>query len=428
MAKKQQKKEDRKGVILILLLLLGVGGYLLLQPAVTKGFEIQVEYRTDTGETGFLTVANQKTLATVGGIPGIAEIKLHPIVTNIGELDLQNVHVIGSSPQAFTDTIVPLNVDMIVGATQDFADPDPNGGWMDANALIGGDIVFQVTVEYSFFDAQGNVVTQDKTATLTLNIVGDVCTDGTPYGECSTTQPQKCIGGELIDSATDCGCPETYEQVDGTESCTQSQCTDGTIVGQCTSQNPEYCDYSKIIVSNCGDCGCPLDYYGNPTTCDAITGTCVYDDYVGDISIIIEDGSGSGPGTPPSGNVLFRTSSTNYEYGTAIAYTSTCGNALTNYGYYANANLVAGTCLNQGLSHSWCGPGGCTLLTDNIPGGFLGSPGAKLLLATGYTGRVLVCDDDGGQYGVRMYISSDADRVKVESAPETIDFTREVAC
>jgi len=37
------------------------------------------------------------------------------------------------------------------------------------------------------------------------------CTDGTPYGQCSTNKPKYCENGSLIDKAYLCGCPLGYE-------------------------------------------------------------------------------------------------------------------------------------------------------------------------------------------------------------------------
>jgi subtilisin family serine protease len=44
----------------------------------------------------------------------------------------------------------------------------------------------------------------------------DMCSDGTPYGECSKTKPKFCQDGTLIDNCQVCGCPANYEcQVSG---------------------------------------------------------------------------------------------------------------------------------------------------------------------------------------------------------------------
>lgn len=36
------------------------------------------------------------------------------------------------------------------------------------------------------------------------------CEDGTPFNECSDTQPLFCYNGELLEKAFSCGCPEGY--------------------------------------------------------------------------------------------------------------------------------------------------------------------------------------------------------------------------
>ena len=34
-----------------------------------------------------------------------------------------------------------------------------------------------------------------------------ICSDGTPYDECSKTKPKYCYNGDLVDKAASCGCP-----------------------------------------------------------------------------------------------------------------------------------------------------------------------------------------------------------------------------
>ncbi len=52
--------------------------------------------------------------------------------------------------------------------------------------------------------------------------VTQTCSDGTPYGECSTTPPQKCEDGELVDKCEDCPCPNVDCKTDG--SCCPTNC------------------------------------------------------------------------------------------------------------------------------------------------------------------------------------------------------------
>jgi len=41
--------------------------------------------------------------------------------------------------------------------------------------------------------------------------VAQKCTDGTPYGQCSTNKPKYCDNGNLVDNASLCGCPIGYK-------------------------------------------------------------------------------------------------------------------------------------------------------------------------------------------------------------------------
>lgn len=40
------------------------------------------------------------------------------------------------------------------------------------------------------------------------------CADGTPYGECASTKPEYCSGGNLVNNASACGCLSNYNVVD----------------------------------------------------------------------------------------------------------------------------------------------------------------------------------------------------------------------
>jgi len=43
-----------------------------------------------------------------------------------------------------------------------------------------------------------------------ISIQPQTCSDGTPYGECSTTKPKYCDNGNLVDRCDICGCPSGY--------------------------------------------------------------------------------------------------------------------------------------------------------------------------------------------------------------------------
>jgi len=88
------------------------------------------------------------------------------------------------------------------------------------------------------------------------------CTDGTPYGQCSTDKPKYCENGSLINKCSICGCPANTVCQD--EICIQQEqkCPDGTLYGQCSTNKPKYCDNGNLV-ERCSICGCPSDYYCN---------------------------------------------------------------------------------------------------------------------------------------------------------------------
>lgn len=83
------------------------------------------------------------------------------------------------------------------------------------------------------------------------------CKDGTPYDECSTTQPPKyCDEGTIVDKCTPCGCPGGEAcNADGT--CSKPS-TCGTVPeGQCSpTLLPLRCENSRLV-ARCDLCGCP---------------------------------------------------------------------------------------------------------------------------------------------------------------------------
>jgi hypothetical protein len=86
------------------------------------------------------------------------------------------------------------------------------------------------------------------------------CTDGTAYEECSTAKPAYCFGGRLVEGCKICGCPEGGECQENEEkefgTCVFLDCSDGTPNNDCSSTKPQYCDEGNLV-NNCQICGCP---------------------------------------------------------------------------------------------------------------------------------------------------------------------------
>ncbi len=103
---------------------------------------------------------------------------------------------------------------------------------------------------------QSNNQTGNQTNNQTNN---QTCSDGTPYGQCSSQQPHICSDGLLIDDCGTCGCPSGYVcQQDG--SCIESYCNDkdGDGYGEGTSCLGTDCDDSDPNKNT--DCN---DWWGN---------------------------------------------------------------------------------------------------------------------------------------------------------------------
>jgi len=82
------------------------------------------------------------------------------------------------------------------------------------------------------------------------------CSDGTPYGQCSSTKPLYCKDGILINNCTLCGCLSGQNCIIANGTCYTLKCSDGTPYGQCSSTKPLYCDPRMGIVNRCSLCGC----------------------------------------------------------------------------------------------------------------------------------------------------------------------------
>jgi len=81
---------------------------------------------------------------------------------------------------------------------------DPNvsleGSEKEKTITIGEDRTYKETIEM-----------QPYSVYLLLFIPSSqTCSDGTPYGECSSEKPKHCNNGKLIDKCDICGCPEGY--------------------------------------------------------------------------------------------------------------------------------------------------------------------------------------------------------------------------
>lgn len=83
-----------------------------------------------------------------------------------------------------------------------------------------------------------------------------VCSDNTPFNQCSSNRPLFCLGGCLINRALTCGCPSGQTPSGDTCVAQQAQtCSDGTAFNQCSSNMPLFCE-NRNLVNRAGSCGC----------------------------------------------------------------------------------------------------------------------------------------------------------------------------
>ena len=132
---------------------------------------------------------------------------------------------------------------------------------------------------------------------------------------------------------------------------------------------------------------------------------------------------------PPGQSVIFRTTDLTYTLGGAVAYSSTCGGALTPYGSYTNYGAYSGNCANAMINLV-----GCTSsqLLASIPGGWVtGYTGTELLMCIGTKiGYVFVCNTVGGTSSeLKSYRDSDPDGDKVSlDLVNSPDLAKDLLC
>jgi len=115
---------------------------------------------------------------------------------------------------------------------------------------------------------------------LSFAVTTNPCSDGTPYGACSTVTPGKyCIGTllapSLIDGASKCPCPSGY--LTNGDVCEKLTCADGTGYNECskTIGKTWYRCEAGALVERASACACPTDYHKDGEKC-AINDGCLY--------------------------------------------------------------------------------------------------------------------------------------------------------
>lgn len=140
--------------------------------------------------------------------------------------------------------------------------------------------------------------------------------------------------------------------------------------------------------------------------------------------------------TPSSGNVIFRTTDLTYAIGSAIAYSSSCGNVLTSYGYASSYSTYYGNC-QATIASRYATCGTATKVMD-IPGTWLaGSAGTELWSCSG-TSNLVVCDTtcvssvscvaNVDKSAIKTYSLSDTDATKVATISTSLELIKEVTC
>lgn len=99
------------------------------------------------------------------------------------------------------------------------------------------------------------------------------CDDGTLNGNCATTKPKVCVGGSVYsDNATKCGCPTGKKVSVNGVFCEWIPCNDsGSVVdeGLCSPKRGKKCVNGQLV-DKASECGCPTGQTKTGETCSII--------------------------------------------------------------------------------------------------------------------------------------------------------------
>ena len=199
--------------------------------------------------------------------------------------------------------------------------------------------IFKLQVVASYIDVDPdtgkqiitNIPLDQSYGTIIMRIFSDTCTDGTPFGRCSNSDPGGlfCDGiNNLIDCAsptgctpayyapTSCSCKPGYYETNGDRICSAPLCDGGTRAGMCTGSSALICDPNcnqescGAVIQDCYFCGqsgqeagyplgwvnplvnkweCPPAWTGEPSiSCTEATHKCKYKGKKGAVNVILE--------------------------------------------------------------------------------------------------------------------------------------------
>ena len=320
------------GILLIATFLIIVFILYIKPPKISTGVDdqgvnLQIQGRTSDGRVVninamffegelFATVIDPTTGQRVDDI---VELRIQHTITNIENNDIEITDIIGKiisetgteTDSRYDDALTSVTKTFTLAPTQSQIDTSE---WFPIEDLVpfcdeegtNNYCSIQLDVEFTGVDpTTGQPTTLTTFGDRHFQLIGNTCSDGTPYNTCSQTSPggQYCDEGELTNCASPtgcipnpegCGCDEGYSDVEGV-------CTAMCVPGECLGKDAQYCDEATQLITNCELCGrgnqhagqplgwqninanaasCAPDYYKEPAEkCVQETGICLYHDY-----------------------------------------------------------------------------------------------------------------------------------------------------
>jgi len=128
-----------------------------------------------------------------------------------------------------------------------------------SNVIDYSDTGLMANTTYSYriraYNATGD---SNYSSIAVITTSSSTCSDGTIYNGCSTNKPYYCDNGSLVPKASQCQCPVGYVALG--ENCVRSSpsntCSDGTIYNECSSNKPFFCNNGQLV-EKASQCGCP---------------------------------------------------------------------------------------------------------------------------------------------------------------------------
>jgi hypothetical protein len=246
--------------------------------------------------TNYITDGGSKIVLTLTASGGGAD--LSPVVTLNSPANGYSTNLTSITFNcSATDDKRILNLSLYTNASGTFSKNYTNTSCSSTTCYLSYTLTLQTNKTYLWNCLAYDNASQSSWAqqNWTLNIVQqDIisnCSDGTLYGECSSTKPLYCSNGNLVNNCSYCNCSSGTCQSDGSckisdnggggggggapenQTNATNDATNTTINGSDTSKDvcgDGVCSVTEKAGECCQDCGCQTGYECKENSCEVI--------------------------------------------------------------------------------------------------------------------------------------------------------------